>query len=808
MNVGRRKSRTRESKRELPLLENIREAVGVAHNLSSLFEGASDSSELKGVDSKAMVLHGLRTALDDAQLLRDLVGNVLLPITAQPDYGNVSERHKKLLNDVERKLAELRTALGEYRKRPANEIDLDLAREEIAGHFKDLVKLSKIIESDLITAHTLEALERHGLIRALSRRFGKGFIDHLLEEDIPSELLARGIPEPEDPIVSEFLAYHAAKDAKAPSDAVRRYLEYYDRFARDPAVLLAAHLHPSLRKAIDPETARNMFSGVRVKLDHIDEARNFWIPELSKIILEDPRFVGALRYYSSLAGAGYPKSFALKVARFLHSLEEDESRKNAFISALRSLRGPDINKVSSVDPAVLWALHRKGIHPKDAHAFLELEKHGISVPEVVELASPENLSVAKVLAKSVAPVPAPIARKMLALRADPAHLQFLQKHLLSGSNVLKEHWPTILEAMRELRGKSISRFWENIDLLPRLGRDYIWLVKRSDADRIIPLVRRVVERGGDARAVMCAARDPRTLAAVDVLSKMGYPVEQSIVPLSPHVVQAITGHDVDELLSKAKTMAELKKYYDPNVDPSALAALLAEVEANMLAAAKDVDLGRVRRSDLAKVLREWYSSEGGKILRNMLYERKIPLPLATPDHAELLYPSIQQRLYLLRDVLSSFPKKVLRDGRREKVFETSKKRGNKSSNHVGVLTGALPILKRFSEPLFDGTISTVYDPRTGVLRLAFRKEDHRTTAAGRLPQISSYVRLYNALVPEEKRLPEFKAQNFGPEVRIYNPREFHRFLLQLAEMFPDHRDYLIRLANTVYSAIKPSESSR
>gem|GEM_PF-6930513 len=39
-------------------------------------------------------------------------------------------------------------------------------------------------------------------------------------------------------------------------------------------------------------------------------------------------------------------------------------------------------------------------------------------------------------------------------------------------------------------------------------------------------------------------------------------------------------------------------------------------------------------------------------------------------------------------------------------------------------------------------------------------------------------------------------------MRVYAPKEFYAFLVKLAEKFPDHRGYLLRLADAIGREIK------
>jgi len=357
--------------------------------------------------------------------------------------------------------------------------------------------------------------------------------------------------------------------------------------------------------------------------------------------------------------------------------------------------------------------------------------------------------------------------------------------------------------MREIRGKAISRFWENLDLLPHLEREYIRLVSRPDAGEILPLIRKIARRGGDLRAIVARSHDRRTLLSAALLADMGYALDSDVIHYTPHLFQAITGHDVEEYLKLRGAGGRSPRAGPPRVagkmvDLSNLAALLAEVHAQFIDLAKREGGSRVR-SSLINLLDEWLDKEGGKVLRRLLEERGIPLHAASPDHVEMLVPSIRQRVLLSRNLLKSLYRPET-DKRRRRGGEKHRDRAAERSDPVSVLTGAVPILKKISREVEEGNLLLRYDPQSKVLIMRPKKVSHESAAVARLRHIASYVRLYNA--QSHDRIPEYKAQNFGPEVRVYAPKEFYAFLVKLAEKFPDHRGHLLRLADAIGREIK------
>gem|GEM_PF-5491753 len=99
----------------------------------------------------------------------------------------------------------------------------------------------------------------------------------------------------------------------------------------------------------------------------------------------------------------------------------------------------------------------------------------------------------------------------------------------------------------EINGPSFWRVCGRYaDLLPHLEREYIRLVSRPDAGEILPLIRKIARRGGDLRAIVARSHDRRTLLSAALLADMGYALDSDVIPYTPHLFQAITGHDVEE----------------------------------------------------------------------------------------------------------------------------------------------------------------------------------------------------------------------------------------------------------------------
>jgi|GEM_PF-7127380 len=120
------------------------------------------------------------------------------------------------------------------------------------------------------------------------------------------------------------------------------------------------------------------------------------------------------------------------------------------------------------------------------------------------------------------------------------------------------------------------------------------------------------------------------------------------------------------------------------------------------------------RSSLINLLDEWLDKEGGKVLRRLLEERGIPLHAASPDHVEMLVPSIRQRVLLSRNLLKSLYRPET-DKRRRHGMEKHRDRAAERPDPVSVLTGAVPILKKISREVEEGNLLLRYDPQSKVI---------------------------------------------------------------------------------------------